>query len=170
MKRILIGHIAVDSACVVLADPGVLNQFDSTTENLDQLLPGGCPSLNEMHDYPAPELPFSREACWVAKSSRDGAAILGERRGGPGEEFGDGIAVSTGVGDGLYAVYALVTEEEDVEEDFYVGRATAIVVDFEIPIGAPKPPRNRGQGIRELAEAARTILTWKPPRTCPQGA
>lgn len=171
MKRILVGHIAVDTACVVLADPAVLSGFDSTSENLDELLPGGCKDLNEMHHYPAPELPFSREACWVAKSSRDRAAILGARRGAPGEEFGDGIAVSSGVGDGLYAVYALVTEQDDVEDDFYLGRVAAIVVDFEIPINAPKPPRSRRQEIRELAEAARTILTWKPaPRARPHGA
>lgn len=147
MKRILLGHIAVDSACVVLADPGVLSQFDSTTENLDELLPEGCPSLNEMHDYPAPELPFSREACWVAKSSRDGGAILGARRGEPGEEFGQGIAVSTGVGDGLYPVYALVTEEEDVQDTFFVGRVAGVIVEFGNPLTTPEPePLPRPQG------------------------
>jgi hypothetical protein len=160
MKRILLGHLAIDSACVVLADPASLANFDTDSRQLEELLPKGCPDLNHMHDFPAPELPFSRDACWIAQSSRDRGGILGRQRGEPGGRFGEAIAVSTGLGDGLYPVYALITEPEDVDDDFCDGRVVAIVVDFEVPLAQPQPQprRARGQGLRDLAEAARTLL------------
>jgi hypothetical protein len=122
----------------VLADPAVLATFDSTTTNLDDLLPSGCPDLNHMREHAAPELPFSREACWVAKSSRERAGILGPQRGAPDERFGTAVAVSTGVGDGLYPVYAEISEPSDVDgEDFLVGRVARVLVDFQILASPP---------------------------------
>jgi hypothetical protein len=139
MRRILVGNIAVESACIVLADPSVLGQFDSKSGNLDDLLPDGCNDLNAMRAFPAPELPFSREACWVAKASQDRVGILGARHGEGDEQFGDGLVVSTGHGDGLYPVFALVTD---------TGVVAAVLVEFGVPLDdveaepAPEPRRS----------------------------
>lgn len=162
MKRILLGHLAVDSGGIILADPATLGSFDKNTKaDLSDLLPKGCATLNDMHEYASPELPWSLDAAWVARCSRDRGGILGKQRGGPGESFGDGIAVSTGYGDGIYPVYALITEPDDVEDDFSNGRVMAIIVDCEVPLTPPVPRRPRGQGLRELADAARTLLNPK---------
>jgi hypothetical protein len=149
MKQILLGHIAVDSACIVLADPAVLSRFDSTTLNLDELLPPGCPDLNAMTQFDAPELPFWREACWVAKSSRDRGGILGARRTADGAAFGDAVAVSTGIGDGLYPVYALITEPGEVEDPLLAGRVSMLLVDFDVPVRTPAPEVIGGLTWRE---------------------
>jgi hypothetical protein len=148
MRRVLIGHIPIDSACVVIADPGVLREFDSETRNLEELLPPGCPDLNHMRRCPVPELPFSREACWVAQSSRERGGILGAQHG-DAQRFGSGVAVSTGLGDGLYPVYADIVEPGDVDPDEVglVGRVARVLVDFvlvgpedDAPEGSPNDP------------------------------
>jgi hypothetical protein len=142
MKRILIGHLAVDTCGIVLADPGVLAQFDSTTENLPDLLPPGCADLNGMVLHAAPELPFSREACWVAQSSRDRGGILGPQHSRGDERFGKGVAVGTG-GDGIYAVYLEIAEESDVDYGIGAGDPARIVVDLGVPLRDAKPSREQ---------------------------
>lgn len=162
MKRILIGSIAVDTASIVIADPCHLANFDSHTENLDDLLPPGCPDLNHMLAHPAPELPLSREACWVAINSHNRGGILGAQHGSGDERFGPAIAVAT-EGDGLFPVYLELSpnaERDGAEEDLPVFDIARIVVD----LGEPEPESTgteeivrcvyTDEDIREIAEAA----------------
>jgi hypothetical protein len=162
MKRILIGTIAVDTAGIVIADPSHLVAFDSHTENLDDLLPPGCPDLNHMLAHPAPKLPLSREACWVAINSHNRGGILGTQHGSGDERFGPAIAVAT-EGDGLFPVYLELSpnaERDAAEEDLPVFDIARIVIDLEEPetesSGAEEIVRCvfTDEDIREIAEAA----------------
>ena len=127
MKRVLIGHVPVDSAAVVICDPAYLDQFDPEakkdgTKELCQLV--GAADLNDMHRFEAPELPFSRDAAWVAHCSKNHGAILGKQAGDGEQRYGFAVAVATGLGDGCYPVYA-----EVVSHPFWGERVVRIVVD-----------------------------------------
>ncbi len=162
MKRILIGSIAVDTAGIVIADPCHLANFDSHTENLDDLLPPGCPDLNHMLAYPAPELPLSREACWVAINSYNRGGILGAQHGSGDERVGPAIAVATEV-DGFFPVYLELNpnaERDAAEENLPVFDIARIVIDLDEPetksTGTAEIVRCvfTDEDIREIAEAA----------------
>jgi hypothetical protein len=132
MKRILIGTIAVDTGGIVIADPSHLADFDSHTENLDDLLPPGCSDLNHMLAHPAPQLPFSREACWVAISSHDRGGILGTQHGSGDERVGPAVAAAT-EGDGFFPVYLELrpnAERDQAGEDLPVFDIARIVIDL----------------------------------------
>lgn len=112
MNRICIGTIHIDTGSVVISDPSYLVSFDSHTQNLPDLLPPGCPDLNEMLNFRAPELPFSREACWVASCSLLRGGILGAQQGPADNPVGRAVAVAT-EGDGYVPVYLDLADTAD---------------------------------------------------------
>jgi hypothetical protein len=159
MKRILIGTIKVDTGGIVIADPCHLGDFDSHTENLADLLPPGCSDLNHMLAHPAPELPFSREACWVAINSHNRGGILGAQYGSGDERVGPAVAAAT-EGDGFFPVYLELrpNPERDAEEDVPVFDIARIVIDLDEPESESTEEIVRcvftAEDIREIAKAA----------------
>jgi hypothetical protein len=152
VKRVLIGAIAVNTGCIVLADPEQLHDFDSHTQNLPDLLPPGCPDLNHMFHFPAPELPFSREACWVAMNSLRRGGILGHQHGSEDPRFGKAIAVAT-EGDGIVPVYLELEDDVDHvsgESDEPAPGIARIVVDLAGPPAQPEQRRGTRDAILEL--------------------
>jgi hypothetical protein len=133
----------------MVSDPHYLSQFQEAEPGMtgiDRLcrLAGSEDMLNGMIDRDPPEVPFSDDGAAVVRCSKQRGGMVGEqhpfKQNGETVTFAAGVVASAGVGDGVYPVYALITERKNVESEgldeqlarFLVGRVAAIIVDFEL--------------------------------------
>ena len=121
VNRKFIGFCSVDSGMIMITDPCYIRHFDNSLKNFEI---GDCSIKMVDHDKMDQEEEKERKSysyagcCAVVDSEDCGGQLYSEN------DSKEGVCVSTGVGDGIYSVYAIYSDK------YRFPVAEAVVIDF----------------------------------------